>query len=93
MRNRITYETILACKEGDSAALYSVIEFYASLITAASQKTIVDSKGKEIVIVDEDIKNYIEEQLMLRIFLKYNPHRKPKGKTKKDHSAEKNNDL
>lgn len=78
MTGKVPYETILACREGNDEALYSVVEHYAPLIAAASQKTILNKDGQKTVIVDEVIKNYIEEQLMLQIYLKYDEKRMPR---------------
>lgn len=68
---KIDYETILACKQGDSDALNRVLLHYDKLITAAASKTVVDDQGNKVVAVDLDIKQNIQQTLMLQIFLKY----------------------
>ena len=68
---KIDYETILACKQGDSDALNRVLLHYDKLITAAASKTGIDDHGNRVVAVDPDIKQNIQQTLMLQIFLKY----------------------
>lgn len=68
---KINYETILACKQGDSEALNRVLVHYDKLITAAASKTIIDDKGKKVTVVDPEVKQNIQQTLMLQIFLKY----------------------
>lgn len=70
-KRKIDYETILACKQGDSDALNRVLEHYDKLITAAASKTIIDEKGNKVVTVDPEVKQNIQQTLMLQIFLKY----------------------
>lgn len=68
---KIDYETILACKQGDSDALNRVLLYYDKMITAAATKTVIDDQGNRVVAVDPDIKQNIQQTLMLQIFLKY----------------------
>ena len=68
---KIDYTTILACKQGDSDALNQVLQHYDKLITAAASKTVIDDKGRKLVVVDPDVKQNIQQTLMLQIFLKY----------------------
>ena len=65
------YETIHACKQGDSDALNRVLLHYDKMITAAATKTVIDDQGNRVVVVDPDIKQNIQQTLMLQIFLKY----------------------
>lgn len=70
-KRKIDYETILACKQGDSDALNRVVVHYDKQITAAASKTIIDEKGSKVVTVDPEVKQNIQQALMLQIFLKY----------------------
>ena len=68
---KINYETILACKQGDSEALNRVLVHYDKLITAAASKTIINDQGKKVTVVDPEVKQNIQQTLMLQIYLKY----------------------
>lgn len=68
---KIDYDTILACKQGDSDALNRVLMHYDKLITMAASKTVIDDQGNKVVAVDPDIKQNIQQALMLQVFLKY----------------------
>ena len=68
---KIDYETILACKQGDSEALNRVVVHYDKMITDAASKTIINDQGKKVTVVDPEVKQNIQQTLMLQIFLKY----------------------
>ena len=68
---KIDYETILACKQGDSEALNRVLVYYDKMITDAASKTIINDQGKKVTVVDPEVKQNIQQTLMLQIFLKY----------------------
>ena len=68
---KIGYETILACKQGDSEALNRVLLHYDKMITDAASKTIINDQGKKVTVVDPEVKQNIQQTLMLQIFLKY----------------------
>ena len=68
---KIDYETIFACKQGDSEALNRVLVHYDKMITDAASKTIINDQGKKVTVVDPEVKQNIQQTLMLQIFLKY----------------------
>ena len=68
---KIDYDTILACKQGDSEALNRVLVHYDKMITDAASKTIINDQGKKVTVVDPAVKQNIQQTLMLQIFLKY----------------------
>lgn len=68
---KIDYDTILACKQGDSEALNRVLVHYDKMITDAASKTIINDQGKKVTVVDPEVKQNIQQTLMLQIFLKY----------------------
>ena len=70
-KKRIDYDTILACKQGDSEALNRVLVHYDKMITDAASKTIINDQGKKVTVVDPEVKQNIQQTLMLQIFLKY----------------------
>ncbi len=76
---KIDYETILACKQGDSEALNRVLVHYDKMITDAASKTIINDQGKKVTVVDQEVKQNIQQTLMLQIFLKYDHLAGPPG--------------
>lgn len=68
---KIDYDTILACKQGDSEALNRVLVHYDKMIIDAASKTIINDQGKKVTVVDPEVKQNIQQTLMLQIFLKY----------------------
>lgn len=68
---KIDYDTILACKQGDSEALNLVLVHYDKMITDAASKTIINDQGKKVTVVDPEVKQNIQQTLMLQIFLKF----------------------
>lgn len=68
---KIDYDMILACKQGDSEALNRVLVHYDKMITDAASKTIINDQGKKVTVVDPEVKQNIQQTLMLQIFLKY----------------------
>lgn len=68
---KIDYETILACKAGDSDALNRVLVHYDRMINAAASRIVKDESGQETVVIDQEAKQNIQQTLMLQIFLKY----------------------
>ena len=68
---KIDYDTILACKQGDNEALNRVLVHYDKMITDAASKTIINDQGKKVTVVDPEVKQNIQQTLMLQIFLKY----------------------
>ena len=70
MFNRISYETIIACKLGDEEALKAILKHYEPLILDASKKKVVDSKGMTTYVVDEEVKAYIISELTMAIMMK-----------------------
>ena len=68
---KIAYDTILACKQGNSEALNRVLVHYDKMITDAASKTIINDQGKKVTVVDPEVKQNIQQTLMLQIFLKY----------------------
>ena len=79
-RKRIDYDTILACKSGDSEAFSRVLMHYDRLINKVSSKTIIDEFGVKKVVVDQEMKEHIQQALMLQIFLKYDHQEAPPQK-------------
>lgn len=70
-KKKIDYNTIVACKAGDSDALNRVLEHFDGMINAAATKKIQDEYGATKTILDLEMKQNIQQSLMLQIYLKY----------------------
>lgn len=77
MQSKISYDTIRACKKGDQDALKEILKHYEPLIVEASKRIVRTADGQRLVIVDEDLKAYIESELALKILTRYNLSRSP----------------
>lgn len=91
-KNKIDYETILACKAGDSDALNRVLTHYDRMINAAASRTVKDEHGQETVVIDQEVKQNIQQTLMLQIFLKYDHLAEP-PKEQRNPAKRKNKDT
>lgn len=78
MNNRIPYESIIACKMGEEAALQAILKHYEPMILDASQKKVIDNNGITSYVVDDDVKAYIISELTMAIMMKYDPTRIPR---------------
>lgn len=77
MENKIPYATIYQCKMGNEEALAAILKHYEPLIAEASMRTVAQPDGTTKMVVDEDIKAYIQSELAMKILLKYDLSRKP----------------
>ena len=78
MNNRIPYESIIACKMGEEAALQAILKHYERMNLDASQKKVIDNNGIPSYVVDDDVKAYIISELTMAIMMKYDPTRIPR---------------
>ena len=81
MRNRIPYHVICAEKNGDEDALKQILKHYEPLIVDASKRMIRTDKDTLVEIVDEEIRAFIESELVLAIMNTYDPLRNPNNKS------------
>lgn len=79
MDNKISYQTILAAKAGDSIAMEQVLRHYDIYITMCAQRTMTDEYGNHRVAVDMELKGRLQSKLMLQIIYKFDPTRLPEG--------------
>ena len=79
MDNKISYQTILAAKAGDSIAMEQVLRHYDSYITMCARRTMIDEYGNRRVVVDMELKGRLQSKLMLQIIYKFDPTRLPEG--------------
>ena len=83
MRNRIPYHVICAAKKGDEDALKQILKHYEPLIVDASKRMIRTDKDTLVEIVDEEIRAFIESELVLAIINTYDPYRMTNENTTK----------
>lgn len=80
MANKIPYNTICDCVRGDEDALKAVLKHYEPMIVELSKRTIKISEDESKQVIDDDIRAYIESELVLAIIGKYDITRKPPKK-------------
>lgn len=80
MHRLISYQTIVAAKNGDSIAMSAILRHYAYYINYYSRRTYVDTFGNHHGIVNEEIKQRIEAKLMFQIIDRFDPTRLPQKK-------------
>ncbi len=81
--DRISYETILAAKNGDISAIKEILEHHDSYIDYYSQRTLFDMDGMPYTYFDEEIKSRIQAKLLFRIMNDFDPTKKPADENKK----------
>ena len=80
MRNKIPYRVICNAKMGYEDALKRILKHYEPLIVDASKRMIRTEQDKLVEIVDEEIRAFIESELVLAIINTYDPFRMPQDK-------------
>ena len=66
-------------KKGDEDALRLILKHYEPMIVNASKQMVRTEKGTITGIVDEDLRAFIESELVLAIIHTYDPYRMPDG--------------
>lgn len=77
MTNKIPYKTIYQAKMGNEEALAAILRHYEPQIVKASVKTITMPDRSKERIVDQDVKAYIQSELVMKIMVKYDLNKKP----------------
>lgn len=77
MSDRISYDVIVAAKNGDSIAMTAILRHYAPYIAAHSRRRFYDEYNNSYEFIDEEIRQRIEAKLMIQIFYKFDPTRMP----------------
>ena len=80
----IPYETIVAAKNGDPAAMDAILKRYDPYITSQSRRTYTDERGVQSTFIDEDIKSRIRLKLMIAIMRDFDVESPPPGETIED---------
>ena len=77
MKDKVPYNIICAAKKGDNDALSYILKHFEPLIVDASKRMVRTSKDTMTEIVDEEIRAFIESELVLAIINTYDPYRMP----------------
>ena len=78
---KVPYMTIQAAKSGDAEAMQLILAHYERYIAGHAKRLLYDEYGNCREIVDPEIKQRIEEKLMLGIIYKFDCERLPEGET------------
>lgn len=71
---------ICAAKKGDEDALRFILKYFEPLIVEYSKRMVRTSRDTMVEVVDEDIRAFIESELVLAIINIYDPYRMPEDK-------------
>ena len=77
MKHKIPYRVICNAKMGDEEAIKRILKHYEPIIVDASKRMIRTEQDTLVEIVDEEIRAFIESELVLAIINTYDPFRKP----------------
>ena len=77
MKHKIPYRVICNAKMGDEEALKRILKHYEPIIVDASKRMIRTEQDTLVEIVDEEIRAFIESELVLAIINTYDPFHMP----------------
>lgn len=77
MKNKIPYRVICNAKMGDEEAIKRILKHYEPIIVDASKRMVRTDKDTLVEIVDDEIRAFIESELVLAIINTYDPFRMP----------------
>ena len=75
MKHKIPYRVICNAKMGDEESLKRILKHYEPIIVDASKRMIRTEQDTLVEIVDEEIRAFIESELVLAIINTYDPFR------------------
>lgn len=79
MIKKVSYQTIVAAKAGDSLAMAKILRHYSGYINYYSRRTYIDKFGNHYEMVNEEIKQRIEAKLMYQIIDHFDPTKLPQA--------------
>lgn len=79
MNRKVSYQTIVAAKAGDSSAMAMILRHYSNYINFYSRRTYIDKFGDHHEIVNEEIKQRVEAKLMYQIIDRFDPTKLPQA--------------
>ena len=59
----VPYPDIEAAMTGDAEAVYRILQHYDRYITKLSLESVIDYEGKPRMVVNQDLKEYLQEKL------------------------------
>ena len=77
MKNKIPYRVICNAKMGDEEAIKRILKHYEPIIVDASKRMVRTDKDTLVEIVDDEIRAFIESELVLAIINTYDQFRMP----------------
>lgn len=81
MNEQISYQTIIAAKQGDEDALKTIVRHYKPFIASMSKRTFYDRYGNAYSLIDNSICQQIMQKLMMEIIYHFDPTKLPEGET------------
>lgn len=81
MPNPFSFQTILAAKSGANDVLAAVLHYYDPYIAFFSKRPFFDEYGNRYDLIDEEIRQHIENRLIFQIVYRFNPNKLPDGET------------
>lgn len=78
MKGNIPYHVICKAKMGDDEAIRQILKHFEPMIVDASKRMVRTDKDTIREIVDDDIRAFIESELVLAIIQTYDLSRMPK---------------
>lgn len=80
-RQLVSYSVIIAAKNGDSEAVYKILEHYDSLVNHYARRKLYDENGQSYSVINTDIKDFIQSKIISSIIYEYDPYSMPEGET------------
>ena len=77
MKTKIPYHVICKVKSGDEEAIRFILQYLEPMIVDASKRMVRTDKDTIKEVVDDDIRAFIESELILAIIHKYDLSRVP----------------
>lgn len=77
MLNNIPYDVICKAKTGDEDAIRQILKHYEPMIVEGSKRLVRTDQDTVVEIVDDDMRAFIESELILAIITTYDPYRTP----------------
>lgn len=74
---KIKFETIVAAKAGDGAAMEKIVRHFRPLINKLSRETGIDVYGRPYEVINEDVRSQLEAKLITAFILHYDLSRTP----------------
>ena len=77
----IEYETIVAAHNQDQEAMDAVLAFFDRYINFRSLRECVDDHGNKYMMVNQDVRDRIQQKIIYALIYKYDPTKLPESET------------